>query len=254
MKDIELPIPVTGQEGEGAGVTPATDTSGTPQGGVSTPAQPDEDAAKKISDLESKLKSYQADINRLKSSSDKRLSQQQADFEKRLKDYEAKMQKVQLSSMDEDTRKQFEANLQVERQQELEEQVKKYQMQLEERTQRDTVLNFFLEAGVTKDKLTLDGSLNDLTVSGWDAIREEVETLREENSKLKTSTAGKKPDSTPDTEPEPPITINHSNGAPSKGLTLEEAAKKYADGDMEKLMKLFENGQLPRVLKDLTER
>lgn len=240
-----LNTPVAEQGNPSAGFTPAAGSGGAPLGaGATPPVQNDEVVKKQIAEA---VQKYEDDIRKLKSTYDRRDAQRQQDFAKREEDFNRKLRELEVRGMDEETRKKYESEHRDDEFQRVVKEKQQYEQQLRDIQQAQSYEKFFLESGVPANKLVLDQGLEVLAESGWNALREMVGTLREENEKLK---KGASVSNDGRNLPEPPQTLTHNNQNPSQ-MSISEAAKRYAGGDEDRLYSMIEKGTISSSILNL---
>jgi len=227
--------PVIEQGSQSAG-NPATEAGGAPQGGGATPkVLTDEDVQKLVKE---NVQKYEDDIRKLKSTFDKREAENRKAQEQREAELVRKLRELEMKGMDETERKKYEATHKEEEFARLATENQLYQQKLGELSQARMYEKFFIENGVPASELVTDQGVEALAESGWRGISNLVKTLKDENSKLKTTK--------PTTDlPKPPNTLNHSSQNPSKKPSHKELADKYAHGDVDRLYSMIEKGTLP---------
>lgn len=244
LVDEDVLIPVTGDSDE----EKATDA--TQEGvGVAEPAtlnQPATDDAKKPEDFAAKYEELrrksEEDIGKLKSALQKR----ESDLVKEKSVLEKKLDELLQSTMDDGDRKQYQQEKLAEELENIKAERDELKIQNEQIAQFNTWREYFLDAGVSKSELKLDGGLPDLFQSGMDALRNKVKSLE-----------GSKPVNTTQKKAATPQEVAQSaTGTPSTILTLEDAAKHFTGGTtmqhLDALYSMAEKGN-QKVIQVLNE-
>ena len=117
-------------------------------------------------------------------------------------------------------------------------------IQNEQIAQFNTWRDYFIDAGIQKSELTLDGGLPDLFQSGMDAMQKKMKTLE----------GGKSVNTNQKQAATPQEVAKSATGTPSTILTLEDAAKHFAGGDIDLLFSMAERGnqKVVQVLNELS--
>lgn len=239
---IDETNPVVEQASQGAGI-PATEAGGAPQGaGVSPKVLTDEDVQKLVNE---KVQKYEEDIRKLKSTFDRREAESRKAQEQREAELARKLRELELKGMDETERKKYEESHKDEELSRLATEKQLYQRKLEELSQARMYEKFFIENGVPASELVTDQGVEALAESGWKGVTKMMNSLKEENAKLKTTKQSQID------LPEAPNTLNHSNQSPSKTVSHKELANKYAGGDVDRLYTMIEKGTLPASILKL---
>jgi hypothetical protein len=202
-----------------------------------TPAQPQVDVETLRQEYDLKLQAAQTDLNKLKSSLQKREADITKEYQQRQQLMEKQLHEARIANMDETQRKQYEANMQTEEYQNLQKQLKETEQKNQETAEVLNAMQFFLQKGVPADRLILNQGYNALTTSGWEYIEEEMTRLRQQVSNPKLQK--------PDRKTAPPVVTDKAS--PSKGTTWKELRAKY--GSEEAVYQAIESGSLdPSIL------
>lgn len=198
------------------------------------------------------LKKHEQDISKLRSSLDSRFSQKQKEWEKREADFRQALFEAETRGLPED-------EVRKRRLEHAESEIVRLQ---QEREQLETALttqnvaqqwvSYFESQGIGRDNLVLDGGLEALIQSGWNAVTQNMTAMKQEIEKLK---AGEKGDS-PSTDgvsgdgDEPKVVghkiVKSSTGLPSNP-SWNDLIEKY--GSPEAVYTAIEQYQLdPSVL------
>jgi vacuolar-type H+-ATPase subunit I/STV1 len=241
--DKNKQTPVAEQDGEGVTTPVTTKADGASQGGATSPVQKDEEVQR----INAELEKYKNDINRMKSSYDRQINDLKAQHDRKLAEYDERLMQAATAGMDEEARKKYETDTKLSSLKRLQEERDELANQLTMRNQMDASAAFFMEAGVDRQDLDFT-DLNSLAASGWKAIKAQKEALAAELQALKTKPQSpKKPE--PEA-PEVPDTLIHNNGTSTRTVTIDDLAKKYANGNRESLWLMVEKGQLPKSILD----
>jgi hypothetical protein len=209
-------------------------------GGVAepaTPAQPASDVEKLRQEYDLKLQTAQADLNKLKSSLQKREADITREYQQRQQQMEKELQNARLASMDEAGREKYLAELKSEEYTTLQKQLQEAQAKSSEAAEILNAMQFFTAQSVPADQLVVNQGYNALVESGWAYINAELKRLRE---------AATNPTSKPPARKQAPDVIT-DKAAPSKGTTWKELRAKY--GSEEAVYQAIENGTLdPSIL------
>ena len=231
-----LLIPVTGEEPEPEEAEEEGTLGADGVSGEETPAQGEEDERlAQVKEWEGKYAKIQEDLNKIKSASQRREDELKKDFKKRELEYKKQLDQLRRASLDEPAAKQYEYETALQRIQELEEESAQRAQEVEAQRQFSYWKDRFIdEYSVPRSKLNLDEGVAELVQSGMDAIKDILSETRQEKLPIKKAKSAQ----------EPPETLKPVKGEPTKAMTLSEAAKKYTDGDIERLFRLFDTGQL----------
>lgn len=214
-------------------VTPVTPPQGAADGG--------QDYAKKYEEL---LQKSQSDINQLKSTLQRQQAQQQQQWQQERQQMEEKLRQAQLVPLDDDARKEFLRNLELEKAAQYRQQAEQAQRELEEERSRNSYREYFIAQGVPADKLITDQGLEVLVNSGWQGIQAMMSELKSELQKFKTQSATTLNTVTPQTPVDTPRTPISATPAPAgNGTNWDALVKKY--GSAEEVYRLVEQGELP---------
>jgi hypothetical protein len=218
--------------------TPAAPVSTEPVA-PATPSVPSVDAERQKAELEAKIAKYENDIRAIKSTSDKRFNDAERNWQVQQEQMRKELQALRMATMDEDERKQYEASLTVERQQEVEQELQKARQTAADYQANLNAMQYFLSQGVPADKLVFDQGYDTLFNSGMEWLTNEVKRLR-------TAPASPQPPSSSQPAnglPTPPQVATASQGVPSTKPSWDDLRKKY--GNDEQIYRLVESGLLP---------
>ena len=217
---------------------------GTPQDeGVAdnaTPETPEFDVEKLKAEYEQKLQTSQQDLNKLKSSLQKQQAEQAKKYQEEQARLEKQLREVRMQNMDEDQRKQYEAQMQSEEYQNLQAQLQERDRVLADQAATLDALNFFASKKVPVDSLVLNQGYDALAQSGWDYISNRL-------TELEAQVSNPKPEPKP-RKKAPDVLTDKSS--PSKGSSWKELRAKY--GTDENIYQAIEDGTLsPSILPGL---
>jgi hypothetical protein len=212
-----------------------------PEAGVSqeTPSQqPPMDADRVRAEYEQKLAQAQIDLNNVKSSLQKREAQVTREYQQKYDELQRQMREIRMQGMDENQRKQYEAQLQNEEYQTLQRRLEEMEQKTSEYQQMFDAQQFFMQKGVPSDKLILNQGYETLVQSGWDWVTERLKLLEQQaSSPIKQEPAPLK---------QAPGVVT-DKGTPVTGSTWAELRKQYGSDD--NVYRLIEQGLLsPSVL------
>lgn len=225
---------ITKEGGSVADVTTSNPTGSVTEG-VTTPAVPS-DVTKELERLRAELSKREEDINRLKSSSQKREAKLQKDTEQKLKSLEDQLRKIQLSVLPEDKRKEAEAEIKLQEAEVWKSRAEQLQAEYEAVQERQNYVQFFKEKGVPDSALNAAETTEDLLNAGWSFVINELDTLRQQVKAAPKQEPQKQ-------TPTPPPVATTSQGLPKSGPSWDDLVKKY--GSMEEVYSRVESGQLP---------
>lgn len=222
------------------GVADATPAGGVAAPVASTPTTPPADAesaamAARQAELENQVLKTTEDLNRIKSTFQRREAEQQREWADREKAYQIELERLRVSGMDEEQRKAYEASASSRRLQELEQQMNALQ---EQKAQTDAMLkaqNWFLTQGVPADRLNLDGGYEEMWNSGMEYLTSELHRLRTQPPATSTP-AQPRP-----AQQAPPVVTTTATPAYT-GPTWADLVKTY--GSEEEVYRLVETGRL----------
>lgn len=221
-------------EPNGAAPSPAAPVTQVEPIAPAMPSTPPTDAEKQRAELERKLNQYENDIRALKSASDKRLNDAQKNWEAQQRQWQKELQTLRMASMDDDERKQYEASLASERQQEIEQELEQLRTNVREYQANLNAVQYFLQQGVPADQLVIDQGYDALFTSGMTWMANEVKRV---HSSSQPSAAQ------PNALPTPPVVAAASSGVPNVKPSWQDLRNKY--GSDEQIYRLVEAGLLP---------
>lgn len=208
--------------------------------GEATQAKSEIDVEKLKADYEQKLAASQDDLNRMKSSLQKRESEITRTFQEEQSRLRDEIKQVRMSGMDEEAKKNYLTELAKEEQQNLATRNQELEQANAEITGKINAQMFFLEKGVPVSELNLTEGYDELVLSGYNYLATEVERLRKEVEGK--ATAKKK-------ERKEAPAVDTSKGEVSTGKTWASLKKQY--GSEENVYSLIEQGVLsPDILPD----
>jgi hypothetical protein len=191
------------------------------------------------------VRKYEKDIASIKSVLDKRLSETQKTAEDRERALRAQLDELRKKSMNEDDYKTYEKDRALERIEELQAEVAREKAEKEQVKQFNYYLNMFSrDFGLSESDFKTDGTLEELFNSGMAAVRDNLKKYKE---------ATPSAEATSKVEGKKPPTVAKPSSSPAAGaLSLEELAKKYASGSIDKLYSMAEHGDMG-IAKLITE-
>ncbi len=212
--------------------TPAQESEGAVIGENQEDIAPLDELKSKYDELVHK---YEKDVGAIKSVLDKRLNETQRSAEDRERALKAQLDELRKKTMNEDDYKDYERNLSLERITELTKEVERERAEKEQIKQFNYYLNMFSrDFGLSETDFKTDGTLEELFNSGMAAVKDDLKKFKESNST----------DITPKVEgKKPPAVAKPSSSPPAGALSVEELAKKYADGSIDKLYSMAEHGR-----------
>lgn len=226
-QQVTTPDVGVGQTPNEAGVTPAE--------AVVTPGQGTDDVAKLRQEIEQTRQRAERDIAALKSSLQSQQAKAEREWSKKEQDYQRQLEEFRMGTMDEKDRELYRQKLNENRAQELWEQNQVLQMQIQEAQARQNYTNWFLNQGISLEKINVTGTTQELVDSGWQAMSERMKELETKVSQPINNQV--QPQTTP------PKIVQPQGGAPVSGPTWSDLIAKY--GSMEQVYSLVENGTLP---------
>lgn len=221
--------------------------NGTPSAdGVSkkeTPAQTSVDAEELRRQYEAKIAKFEEDMNRMKSSLQRRESEITRQYQSETKKLKEELEKYALQGMDDEQRKAYEQSRASQQMQELQQQLIEAQQQAEASQANLGAMHYFISRGVPADKLVVDQGYDELWQSGMSWIESEFQRLQ--------SLAQNPPQAEKPQAPEPPEVSTNTGAVPKGGPSWDDLRKKY--GDDETVYRLVESGQLPPTIIPVPE-
>lgn len=198
-------------------------------------------------DFSETLKKYQNDINKMKSSFQKR----ETELRNEKSVLEQKLDSLLTSTMDDKDRQKYEFDKMQEKVKTLQAERDQMAQQAQQMTQFIQWKTFFDESGVEPSKLDLQNGLESLTQSGLAAMRDKIKTLES-----KVQGGASKPAPTQKSAKNPPEVAQSTTGkVPTLG-SLDQAIEHFAKGDEEKFWRMAETGNqsVLKVLNELNEQ
>ncbi len=202
-----MPNMVTKQAGSGVPTrTPAP--SGNTQS-VSAPNQSsDAQASQQLETLQKTVSQLTNDINRLKSSADRRLAQERANWMRERAELQSRLQQTATQNMDDAGKVKYEQDMLKLRLEQTEAELKAYQEEQTRNTQREQYVEMFAQYGVKREELDLSSD-EALAQSGWEAVGRHVQELQSELALVKTGQA--------------PATANPATPQPASSSSVQDA-------------------------------
>lgn len=232
--NLQTPL-VQGEPASGA-ATPAAPASVEPVA-PATPSTSPTDAEAQLAELKRQTIKYEADIRALKSSADKRLHDTEKTYQQQQAALRKELNAIRMASMDEDERKQYEASLAIEQQQEIAQELETTRRTAQEYQANLQAIQYFISQGVPADQLVIDQGYDVLFNSGMEWMSGEMKRLRT------ASPPASAPAQPGQSLPTPPVVATASQGIPSTKPTWDDLRKKY--GSDEQIYRLVEAGLLP---------
>jgi hypothetical protein len=220
--------------------TPAVvPNDGTPSGdGVAnaTPVQSPVDAEALRREFEENQKKLQQDLNRTKSTFQSREAQIQREARQREAALLDELNKTRLSTMDDETRKTYEAELSQNRIRELEQENESIRSEYETYKAMLDAKEHFRKMGVPDDILIVNGTFDDLLQSGWDWVSNRLIAINSAPAQAPVA-----PPKAPAPLPVAPKVDTGGNSTPpstrptwddyaKKGMTREQVYQKFQEG------------------------
>lgn len=195
-------------------------------------------------EYEKTIRKYEKDIGAVKSVLDKKLADTQKSAEDQKRALEAQLDELRKKTLNEDDYKDYEKNRALERIAELQQELEKERVEKEQIKQFNYWQSYFTrELGIDADVLKADGSLEELFNSGMAAVREQVSKLKQTHTQSP---------ALPKDSKKPPTVAKPSSSPATGVLSEEELAKKYANGDLNRLYEMAEKGRSD-IAKLITE-
>lgn len=232
--------PVSG-DGNPAGVEPAA-AGTTPNGaGVAqtTPSNAPRDArqtGQAGSASSPEVAALQRDINRIKSTFQSQLAAQERQHQAALQALQTRLREAETRGMTDEQRQQYEQATRQDQLQQIYAENQRLQQQLVEQEQRQAYVAHYTNMGIPLESLTVDGSIDELVASGWQAVQAEIARLK----------GGGQPASpaapvTPETVTPPEVVT--ATSAPARGATWQELETSL-NMTSEEIYRAVETGQL----------
>lgn len=162
-------------EGVSAPSSQAAETPVSPSSGVSqeTPAP------SPSVDVESIRAKYEQDIRNLKSTLQKRESQVTAEWRSKYDQLQKQMHETRMASMTDEERKRYEAQLQTQEYQSLQERLAELENDRQTASATYEAYEWFLEQGVPASAMKLTEGYEGVTRAGWQYMTSELQRLRQ---------------------------------------------------------------------------
>jgi hypothetical protein len=195
------------------------------------------DLQKQVESLRTQLARYQEDINKQKSSFQKRESELEKEWKRQEQELRRQLTELQRSRLSGEELEEFERSQEQTRWQQQVQQVQEERDALREQLEMNRWLTFFMERGVSTDKLVTDQGVTVLWESGMKVLDE----------RLKSPAPAPAPQTEPQRQPAP--RVDTGGGAPQVKATWAELIAKHGSAD--RIFRLIELGQLsPDILPD----
>lgn len=193
-----------------------------PAGAVpeAAPSTAPSDAQTRVAELEALVQKYERDIRALKSSSDRRLYEQQQEHQSALSALQAKLEQFATLNMDDDERREYEAEkLRLERE-EYRQQAERLQRQIENERATMAYLSWLASLGITPDRLDMT-SQEALGQSAAEAIANRIRELE--------AAAKQQPGPTAQPAQGPRVLAGAQGSTPSSKPTFEDIRKAVSE-------------------------
>lgn len=201
-----------------------------------TPGKSEIDVESLKADWEAKLQKTTDDLNKMKSTFQKREAELQAKYQQEQAELRRQLNETRLQGMDADQRKKYEEQMKMEELQRLQSEQSSLSAKLQEQAQILDAVQFFVQRGVPYDQLIVNQGYNTLTQSGWDWIDGELKRLRDAQTTAK-----------PESPRKPAPSVVTDKASPSTGTTWAQLRKQY--GSEENVYQMIEQGLLdPSIL------
>jgi len=234
---FEAPDDGTGSTGNSETPADGSVTKVTPPQGAADGGQ---DYAKKYEEL---LQKSTSDINNLKSTLQSQQAQQQRQWNQERQQMEEKLRQAQLVPLDDDARKEFLRNLELEKANQYRQEAENAKQELEAERASSSYRDYFIAQGVPADKLVTGQGLEVLVQSGWQGIQSIMTDLRTKLKQFETQSAA----TLGAAAPQPPVDssrtpISASPAPAGNGTNWDALIKRY--GSAEEVYRLVETGEL----------
>jgi len=226
--------------------------AGIAEGGGTTPeAMPETEAvdaspvrtSPEVEELRQALDAKEQDLRRMKGTFQSQLSAKEKETQRRLDEFDQKYTELQMAQMDEETRKQFETQLQSKKFRELQTENEQLRRESQEASDINRYFQFFTTQGIRPEELIIDQGASVLAESGWTAMTREMNRLREQVAKAGQPPQQETSPNTSEVEPlQAPQVVTQTRTVPS-GANWAELREKY--GTDEKIYNLIDQGVLP---------
>lgn len=238
-KPVRFDKPDTGMGGGGNADPSSTPSQGSVPGG--TPSQSVSDAGQQeLQRLQELLAQRERDVNNVKSTLQRQLSQQQRQWEEERQQMQEELRKVQMASLDDDERAEYQRNLQLEQAGQWQKRAQELEQKLQEREAIESYTQFFIEQGVPTGQLVRDQGVDALVQSGWTGVQAIIKDLQ---AKVNATPQQQQPvpPQSPEAQTRPPISA--AQAPAGTGPTWNDLIQRY--GSSEEVYRLVEQGDLP---------
>lgn len=231
------------------GVAQATPQSNSPVAPQSaTPAAPAGDAAA-LEQLRQQMAQRERDLNALKSASQRREFELQQQLKAQQEEFQRQLHNANIAGMDEESRKQYESELAQEQAREMQQRLAELQQANEQAEGKFNAFSFFTQRGVPAERLTMNGTLEEMVQSGYDYMatrNAELEAqVRQAQTQAPVTPAPTEP-AAPAPLPKAPA-VDVGAGASSSGRpTWADIDREYeGKGGREMFYQQLQSGQIP---------
>lgn len=223
-----MPTSVTKPAGSGVpGGTPSA--SGNPQSGLN-PNQSSDAQASAMNDLRTQIERLTNDINRLKSSSDRRFAQAQDQWNRERAELQTRLQQTATANMDEAGKAKYEQEMTRLRLEQAEAELQNYRNEQARNQQREQYVEMFAQYGVKREELDLSSD-EALAQSGWEAVGRNVTAMQARLAQFESGQAPQPPVQPPANTPKvpeapvaPPVFTGTGQAAP-QGVHFNDMKK-----------------------------
>jgi len=227
---------------DSGGSSDGTPAVGSVPAGTLTPGAADagQEAQRK---LEEALAKREQDINNLKSSLQRQMSQREQEWQQQRAQLESELNKARMASLDDDEKKEFQRNLEAEQSSQWRTIAQQKEQELQQLQAAQNYKDFFVAQGVPADNLVTDQGLDALVASGWHGIQKAMSELKAKVKEYETTHMTSVPtpqNNQADSSQRTPLAA--SPAPAGNGPNWNDLIKQY--GSAEEVYKLVEAGDL----------